>query len=466
MATIATNVRWTSASPAIYFDFSYEKQRVGSTQQYKITVSCRGLLTTSSYYGYPIKVEISLDGALKAAYTLKDSSPQYWSSPITNTTAWLDVANKTTGDTGISIRIYCDNPNSDRDVTYKYALGIDPAASEIKCSGGDIGSNPTILITRYSNSFTHTVKHLAPNGVDWVVIAEKTTDTTITKWTIPEEFYAKIPNGRTTPVWLQCVTYSGNTVVGTNNCMFSATTNEAKCKPTVSGSVIDINPKTTEVTGDPNILVRFCSTAQCVIDVTLNKGAGSILTKTINNVVLDADKNTLEIPNVETDVFDFYAKDSREYYNTDKEPKTLVPYVKLTANVTAQRTDPTSGNATLTIEGNYFRGSFGKSSNHLEVRYRQGSSGDFISVTPIISETEDKYSVEINLSELDYKYAFNYEIEVEDAISTVPKTATILKGIPVFDWGENDFCFNVPVTINGINILEKLAELERRISTL
>lgn len=455
MATIASNVQWGS-SPNTYFDFSYEKKREGSTQYYKVTVSCDPI-TGGSYFGYPIYVQISLDGAVKTSYTLKNASPSQWSSAISNTTGWLSVSNKTTGTTALKIRIYSGSGSS-RDTTYSYSLAIDPAASTISCTKADIESYPTITINKASTNFTHTITYsfMGLSGT----IAEKTSATKITSWQIPAAFYAKIPNAKTGSGILTCVTYNGSTKIGTSECKLDVTTNGEKCKPSVSGTVVDINDATYHLTGNDNNLIRYHSTAKCTINVTLNKSAGSIKARTINNTAIAEGKNTLEIPNVETGVFEFWAKDSREYPNSDKETKYLIPYVKLTANVEGHRTDPTSGNATLSIKGNYFAGDFGAFYNELTVKYRIGN-GDYIQVTPTIDETKNEYSVTVPLSGLVYTQSFTIEVEVKDELETVTKTVTIPKGIPVFDWGEDDFSFNVPVTINGVNILEKLAELER-----
>lgn len=456
MATIATDVQWGSG-PNIYFDFSYEKKRDGATQYYKVTLSCDAL-QGSSYFGYPIYVQILLDGVSKATNTLKNASPSQWGSAITYTTGWLGVSNKTSGTTALKIRIY-SGLGSSRDSTYDYKLAIDPAASTITCSTADIGSNPTIRISRASTSFTHTITYAF--GKLTGTIAEKTSSIGISSWRIPDSFYAEIPNAKTGEGTLTCTTYSGDTKLGSNTCKLSVTTDETKCKPTVSGTVVDTNSKTIAVTGNPDVLVRYRSKALCTIDAKLNKNADSMLTKTINSTAITGD--TLEIPNVEVGTFDFYAKDSREYHNDDREVKTLVPYIVLTANVTAWRVDPTSGNAKLKIEGNYFKGNFGATDNALTVQYRQGVDvGDveYIEVTPTISDN-NTYSVTVDLSGLDYTKAFDFEVFVFDKLSTVGKTVTIQKGIPVFDWGEDDFNFNVPVTINGVNILEKLAELER-----
>ena len=324
----------------------------------------------------------------------------------------------------------------------EFTLDTIPRTSSIRCTIANIESKPTITISRASSSFTHTVTYQF--GSLTGTIATKTSATSITSWTIPASFYGQIPNAKTGRGTLTCTTFSGNTTVGTSTCNLDVTTDEAKCKPTVSGTVEDTNADTVALTGDKNILVRYCSTALCTMSTTLNKSAGSIKSKTINNVAVSG--NTRTIANVESGVFDFWAKDSRDYQGSDKETKTLVPYIKLTNDSTVQRTEPTSGNATLTIKGNYFNGSFGAESNTLTVKYRKGS-GSYITVTPTISG--NKYSATVPLSGLDYTQSFSYTVVVSDKISTVTKKLTLQKGIPVFDWGESDFAFNVPVKIDG-----------------
>ena len=215
--------------------------------------------------------------------------------------------------------------------------------------------------------------------------------------------------------------------------------------------MVDINEKTKAVTGDPRILVRFCSTALCTLSATRNKEAGSFQVRTINNTEVSEPDTTLEIPNVAVGTFDFYAKDSRGYFNKDKVAAlALVPYKMLTANVTARRVDPTSGNAVLKVEGNYFKGSFGAKDNFLRVEYRKGSSGDYQEAVPVISD-DNTYTAEIFLEGLEYTKSFDYEVVVSDALNTVPRNATVKKGIPVFDWGEGDFAFHVPVSAPSLN---------------
>lgn len=328
-----------------------------------------------------------------------------------------------------------------------FALETIPRASSISCTTANIESNPTITINRASSSFTHTITYKF--GTLTGTVANKTSATTITNWKIPPEFYSQIPNAKTGEGTLTCTTYNGSTQIGSpTTCKLSVTTDEAKCKPTVSGTVVDKNAATIAVTGNKNILVRYRSTALCTINATLNKNAGKISLKTINNVSVTG--STLEIPNVDTNTFDFYAKDSREYHNSDKVSKPtsqFIQYIPLTNDATIYRDEPTSGKATLKIEGNYFKGNFGAVDNTLTVKYRKEGDTNYTPVTATISG--NKYSATVSLTELDYTKTFNFEVVVTDKLTTISKPLTLPKGIPVFDWGENDFNFNVPVKING-----------------
>lgn len=333
-----------------------------------------------------------------------------------------------------------------------------PRASGISCTTANIESNPTITVSKASTGFTHTITYQFGALKDTIV--EKSSATSITTWTIPASFYAQIPDAKTGEGILTCTTYNGNTQIGQpQTCKLSVTTDETKCKPTVKGTVVDDNPITVALTGNKNALVRYRSTAKCTMEATLNKSAGSFLAKTINNVAISGDELTIE--NVETNVFEFYAKDSRKWDNLDKEVATpFVLYIPLTANATIYRNDPTSGKATLEVEGIYYNGSFGAQENTLTIEYIEG--GKTYIVTPTIKD--NKYSAKVALTGYDYAEAFSFEVVVYDKATYITKPLTLPKGIPVFDWGENDFNFNVPVTINGVNILEKLAELEELVA--
>ena len=96
---------------------------------------------------------------------------------------------------GISSKIFV-NPSASgtQQVTIKgdgsttAASGTYAPASSVTCSTADIGSAPTIQISRNSTSFTHTLTY--EFGSLSGTIATKTTSTTITNWKFPTSFYA------------------------------------------------------------------------------------------------------------------------------------------------------------------------------------------------------------------------------------------------------------------------------------
>jgi hypothetical protein len=136
---------------------------------------------------------------------------------------------------------------------------------------------------------------------------------------------------------------------------------------------------------------------------------------------------------------------------------TVVPYVQLTCNPTIKRTAPTDSTAVLTFNGAMFVGSFGAYSNALTIDYRYklttaSSYGSWTSVAASsITYGTNSYrnngSVSLG-SSFDYQQSYDIQVRVTDGangttLSTVTKTVQLQKGIPVFDWGEDDFNINV-----------------------
>lgn len=326
-------------------------------------------------------------------------------------------------------------------------------ASSITGTAANIGSTSIIVISRKANLFTHSVGitfgaikgYLDADGN--VVGTERRLDQTTIPFRVPESFYQQIPEAPSGVCRLTCKTYSGDLQIGAEQSgEFTVTADASVCSPSVSGAVVDINEKTVELTGDANRLIKHASTARCVMTAT-PKNAAYIKEKKIAGVALAANENILDILNVELPSISFYAKDSRGYPGEFSPPVEMVPYVKLTSNPSIRRTDPTSGRAQLIVNGNYFRGNFGARDNSLTIQYRVGT-GDVVDVPSVIGDNND-YSAEIIIPGLEYTQSHNIEVTVSDALTTVTKTVTVGKGVPVFDWGENDFSFNVPVNFNA-----------------
>ena len=83
----------------------------------------------------------------------------------------------------------------------------------------------------------------------------------------------------------------------------------------------------------------------------------------------------------------------------------------------------------------------------MNFEYKIGS-GEYIPAEIEYSVENGKYSAELKLSGLDYRKVFTITIRVSDRLEIVEKQLTLKKGSPVFDWGEGDFAFHVPVQMD------------------
>lgn len=463
MATsLVSDLRWTSNAPNITFDFSYEKQRDGTTQQYKITVSCDPL-TGGSYFGYPINIEIKLDGTKAASKALKGESPSTWSSAITYTTGWLSVPNKTDGTTSLAIRIY----STYRDATYTYNLPIDPAASTISATDANIESTSTITITRQSTKHTTTVSYKAAGQSSYTEIWSKKTHTTY-GWTIPESLYSLIPNAKEIEIELRCQTYSGSTLIGTENCTLTATTSASKCRPTVSVNAVDSNTNTVSLTGSNKKIIKGFSDLKVTTTATGNKSA-TISSVTVKCGSVKKTGTSVTFSGAESEKFTVTVTDSRGYtVNVTSDDLTLIDYIKPTIVQTITRESPTSDKVNISVSGKYFNSTFGSTTNTLtvDVRYKPQSQSEYTDSdtykTITVTKSGNTYSGNITLTGLSYTQSYNFRLRVRDSIhqyqgaiaEPIWKNATISKGIPIFDWGENDFQFNVPITSGGVNLVQ------------
>lgn len=457
--TLASNAQWGS-SPKIYFDFSYDKQRSGTTQQYKITVNCDPV-TGDRYFGYPIYLEIKLAGTVMATKTLKAASPSRWSDPITYTTGWLDVPNKVTGTTALAIRIYSGSGSS-RNTTYSYSLAVDPAPSTIAATDANIESTSTVTFDRKSSAFTHTLAYKAEGQSSYTNIFTKQSVTSY-GWTVPKSLYALIPNDREITVTLRCQTYNGDTLVGTEYAEMTATTAESKCRPTISVTAEDVNSNTIALTGDKKKLIMGYSHVKVTATAEAQNSASITRTSLWCGVDhVSASTHIFTAPKRTTVMAAAY--DTREYSSNDMaEGLSGISYVELTNNATAKRTSPTSDTVKITTKGNYYNGSFGAVANtlRLQVRYKPASRAEFETTDTwtemTVTISGNTYTAEATLTGLDYTQAYSIRVRAQDKIhvyegplaNAVYHNFTLSKGVPVFDWGEDDFKFNVPVEIEG-----------------
>ena len=232
-------------------------------------------------------------------------------------------------------------------------------------------------------------------------------------------------------------------------------------KPFLDPEVYDTNTAAVALTGDESILIKYISNAYYAINALGRKGA-TISTVSARNgdLTLGTATGTFEGP---TD-YRFYFDVIDNYGNRSSFMKEVnfVEYVKLTCS--AQVSEMTAdGDVSITLSGKYFNSTFGKVQNNLSLYYTCTKKGGSTTtknwhvITPTISG--DNYSYTFSITGLDYMSVYDLHIEVKDkAMPSPAQTEVILASEPIFDWGRNDFNFNVPVSFNGVQMKDFVTE--------
>ena len=231
------STKWTDTLPSITLTFSYEKRRSGADMQYRANVSI-ATMSGTSYFGYPIYLKLTIGNTLRTTQTLKEASPNKWSSAISYTSDWYTVANKTSGTTPVSFNVY-SGQGSSRSGTYSYSMAVDPAASALSVSNGTLGTALTLNLTRYNDSYTDTITYTCGTASGQVVSGNKAA--TVSWGTSNGNTVAlasQNTKGQSVEVTFTVTTYSGSTVVDTNTKKVTMSIPNT-VKPSVSLGVTD-----------------------------------------------------------------------------------------------------------------------------------------------------------------------------------------------------------------------------------
>ena len=328
-----------------------------------------------------------------------------------------------------------------------------PRASSVSCTTANIGSDATITISKASSNFTHTLTYAF--GSLHGTIATKTSSSNVS-FTLPTTFYAQIPNAQSGWGTITCTTYNGTTEMGTTTCNFTAKCDEAKCKPTLNRSGYDSNSVTVALTGDNQKFIKYYSNAT----VKTNAAARNSATLTSQSITIGGKSingGSGTINNIESNTFQYTAKDSRGYTTSVVEVRSMVQYVKLTCAMEAGAAS-TSGVAQLKVSGNYWNGNFGAAANTLTIQYRYkvqgGTYSNWTNSTASISKSNNTYSTTVSISGLNYLNAYTFQTRAVDKLATVTSSEQTRKTTPIFDWGKDDFNVNGTLKLNNTNIFD------------
>ena len=239
------------------------------------------------------------------------------------------------------------------------------------------------------------------------------------------------------------------------------------CYPSVNPQLRDVNSDTVALTGDEKKFIRYESMAEFSTEAVASKHA-EIVSQSVqcgSKVVYDSFYGVID--DVESGTFVFNVVDSRNLQSSTTVVTDIVEYVKPTCkqdvkiNITA--TDDADATVTLKVSGAYFGGSFGVVDNTLllEVRHTDdsGTMGDWeVLDNPNINVSGNTYELTKTYSNFRSDRNYVFQCRATDKLNVVQTAQYTVTSSSVFDWGEEDFNFNVPINMHGKTIIRHNAE--------
>jgi hypothetical protein len=273
--------------------------------------------------------------------------------------------------------------------------------------------------------------------------------------------YSKMANVKTKTIY-----YRIRTTIDGNNYVSSVakTLTIVNATPTLSPTAVENTDaddedgsKNVAATGSASRWLKNYSDIKYAFNASAKKGA-TIKSYSVKcgSKVGSAASGTLY--NIDSATVKFTVTDSRGNTATKTVTGTLVDYIKLTCSLSATGTLDTgnTAKATLKVSGNFFNGQIKSGTNNsltLQYRYKLagGSYSSWTNLTPSISGNGYTCSYTIPTS-FDYQSTCTVQTRARDGFyvaheSYVVSNEVVVKAEPVFDWGSNDFKFNVALNL-------------------
>ena len=332
-------------------------------------------------------------------------------------------------------------------------------SSSFSSTSGFLDESIAITISKGRPVYLNTIEYIF--GTKTGIIAEKTLDASIA-WTIPANFVTEFGENeiqKTGLLTMKTYDTGQEEPIQESSISFTVYLPSSDLAPILNPTIADTREATIALTGDSNKIVRYESVVSYNINGSAVKGATLVTQKASNgdDVVIGG---TGTFSYISTNVFNFLVVDNRDMgasASITLGTNRFVNYIKPSCfqTISMEMTGETIATANISIYGAYFNGSFGKTNNSLkvEIRYTQanGSMSGWIDITNSggLSIDSESYSLTYSVPNLQYNKSYTFQSRVTDQLNTVSSGEYVFRKLPIFDWSETDFNFNVPVNVEG-----------------
>ena len=309
-------------------------------------------------------------------------------------------------------------------LTYSYTTIDEP----IKFSIGKASSNFTSTLTFYTynedDSYSNTY-----------TIAEKTTETSI-NYTIPTDVLNAILSANKTEnkisFFINLYTYSGSDELGIIG--YTASIPLKQTNPIVSATYIDTNQTTIALTGSSSKIIKYVSQPKVTITATPQQQADIVSYSTIWGNSSSTTQETTFTNGIDSSILQVSAKDSRNWVGSASYDisSNYIEYIKLgIEKFTLERPETTSNTINANLNGVWFNGNFGVSTNTIELkfRYKEKNSeyGSYQTIT--LTTNQNNFSFNGSLGDVyNYQKQYDFEFVLSDKIMSLTATFNVTSG--------------------------------------
>ena len=305
---------------------------------------------------------------------------------------------------------------------------ISRASTILVPSGAFIGDIIDITLTKYNNRYTHTViAHFVTSEV--TIYEKETISGNVISWRIPTSFYNDIPDRTSANLNIYCITYDGDTQIGSHIATLNCGVNITENRPAFNPSVIDM--LYTNLTGDglAQTVINGYNTLEIGFGAVAQNGASIKEYKVqVGDITEISTSDYFIINNVTSNKFVFTVTDSRGRTSTSKSVSITVQDYSI-PKITSFNVIRCTSNGTANNEGTYIKAYAqytytslsGKNSANASVAYKLAPNGTNSSSTTVSSGN----SVIIGGGSISTSSSYAVTLTLKDNFTTITKVLSI-----------------------------------------
>ena len=326
-----------------------------------------------------------------------------------------------------------------------------------------------IGILKSNDSFTTTINATVENGNGTTTnlsIANKTADTGISYFIPETELNNILSNSKNSfelEITFSVSTYSGDMLLGTKNNKYKIPIK--KTPPIISATYEDTNTTTISLTGNKSKIIKYVSQPKVTITAIPQQQANITSYSTIWGNSSSTTQETTFINGIDSNILQVSAKDSREWVGNISYDITenYIEYIKLGfEKFTLERPETTSNTINANINGVWFNGNFGVSTNTIELKFRykekDGEYGEYQSVT--LTTEGNTFSFNGSLGDVyNYQKQYDFEFVLTDKLMSVITTFNVESGESIIRIGETYVRILGDLIVKGEKINKEIGDI-------